>query len=285
MKTLLIVMMSLVSYVASAQTQPPPARPAQAAEEQYVVGPGDVLRVKVFADNDMSRDNLPIDVDGTIEAAEIGRVAVAGKTLRQIEQHIEKEYINRKILLRPAVTVSIVEYRSRSVWVTGAVKSPQAVTMKGSLTLLTALSEADYFAQDAGFTVQIFRAKAGQPSGAAAPTTGKPDIEITRENIEAGRANNVHLQDGDTVFVPKAEQFLVSGEVNSVGQYTIRPGLTIWDAVMTIAGGPTRYAAMNRLTVQRTVNGKTTTLKPKEKQLRTEVVKPGDRIHVPRRRM
>ena len=284
MKTLLIVMISLVSYVASAQTQPPPARPA-AGEEQYVVGPGDVLRVKVFADNDMSRDNLPIDVDGTIEAAEIGRVAVAGKTLRQIEQHIEKEYINRKILLKPNVAVSIVEYRSRSVWVTGAVKSPQAVTMKGSLTLLTALSEADYFGQDAGSTVQIFRAKAGQPSGAAAQTTGKPDLEITREHIEAGRANDVHLQDGDTVFVPKAEQFYISGEVNSVGLYPLRPGLTIWDAVTTIAGGPTRYAAMNRVTVQRTVNGKTTTRKLKEKELRTELVQPGDRIDVPRKRI
>ena len=270
------------------QTAPPapPPLPQAAVEEHYLVGQGDVLTVQVFADPTMSRDSLIVDPDGTIDVAEIGRMRVVDKTPRQIQQMIEAEYIKRAILMKPNVTVTVKDYRSRAAWVTGAgIKNPQAVTLKGAMTLLQALAEVGYFNTDASNIIQIFRPPAGHPRGVPVPTTGKPTFEVSREDLWAGRANHILLQDGDHVYVGLAEQFYVSGQVNNVGSFPVRPNLTVWDAVMSIAGGTTQFAARNRITVTRTVNGQLKEISVKEKDLRTMLVQPGDRIFVPRRRI
>ena len=271
------------------QAAPPPVAqplPQKTVEEQYLVGQGDVLSVLVFADPTMSRDRLIVDPDGTIDVAEIGPIKVADKTPRRIQQMIEAEYIKRAILMKPNVTVTVSDYRSRSVWVTGpGVRKPGAVPLKGAMTLLEALAVVDYFNPDASNAIQVFKALPGQPKGVPAPTTGKPAYEVSKEELWAGRANHVLLQDGDHVYVGLAEQFYVSGQVNNVGSFPVRPGLTVWDAVMSIAGGTTQFAAKNRITVTRTVNGQPKELKVSEKDMRTMPVQPGDRIWVPRRRI
>lgn len=282
MNTLLL---GLVLLVAQAQppappTPQPPGRQQQ-AEQEYVVGIGDLLAVRVFGEDAYTRD-APVESDGTIDVADIGRVPVVGKTTRQIAQAIASEYVRRNLLLKPNVIVTVKDYRSQQVWVTGQVKNPGAIQLKGNLSLMAALSEVDYFTSDAGPEIHIFHAKPGQSADAPALTTGKPDVIVTREQVEAGQAGTVRLQDGDTINVPKAPQFYVSGNVRNPGQYAIRPGLTVWDAVASLAGGLDQYAAKNRITIIRTVNGKQKEVHPKD--LLKELVQPDDRIIVPRRR-
>jgi len=90
---------------------------------------------------------------------------------------------------------------------------------------------------------------------------------------------NIRLQDGDTIFVPKAETFFVSGFVRSPGSYPIDGDLNVLQA-LALAGGATEQAAQNRITIDRVINGQLTHVKIKGL---TDLVKPGDTIIVPRR--
>ena len=278
MKTLIIGMMLLLAQIAA---QPPASK--LPAEDDYAVGAGDVLAITVFGEPNYSRPDVPIDNDGTIEVPDLGRLKVVGKTTRQIQQMIASQYVERAILLRPNVAVTVKEFRSQTVWVTGQVRNPSSIPLRGDLSLPAAIQAAGGFANDAGLEIHIFRARPGDSASAPAEPDRQPDQIVSREDFDAGRAAGIRLRDADTVRVPSAPKFYVAGFVKTPGEYVLRPGLTVFDAVMSLAGGLDQYAAKNRIEVTRTVNGRPQTFKPKD--LMTEPVQAGDRIYVPRRRI
>jgi len=71
----------------------------------------------------------------------------------------------------------------------------------------------------------------------------------------------------------------VSGEVRNPGAYSVPEGTTVLQA-MTLAGGPTENAALNRIRVYRLVDAKQQSY---DVEL-DDIVRPGDTIVVPRRR-
>jgi polysaccharide export outer membrane protein len=273
MKTLLLAVLSLVA----AQSQPPP-RPAPPPEAAYVVGVGDELQLRVFGEDDMSRDRLLVDADGTIEVPQLGRMKAAGRTARDIQEHIAEELVRRKIFVRqPSVSVSVAVFRSQAIRVEGRVNRPGEIVMKGRVvTLPDAIYEAGYFAQDAGPFVYVFRARPGESP--AAMMSRKPDLEVAREDINAGRAAGVRLQDGDKVVVPAAPTFKVTGHVRSPAIYTWRPNLTVWEAISALAGGLTERGTKGRVQIQRLVDGKRVTFGVKK--VEEELVQPDDTIIV-----
>ena len=91
-------------------------------------------------------------------------------------------------------------------------------------------------------------------------------------------SRNVQLRNGDTVFVPRAANFFVFGQVRNPGQFVARPGTTVIQA-LSLAGGVTDRGASNRVKIIRMVDGKRKELKVK---LADEVL-PGDTLVVPQR--
>jgi polysaccharide export outer membrane protein len=82
---------------------------------------------------------------------------------------------------------------------------------------------------------------------------------------------------GDTVYVPKAGVFYVTGEVKKAGAYAFEVGTTLFKAI-TVAGGFTDKAAKGRIHVLRVVDGEEQ--KIKKIKLNT-LVEPGDVVVVP----
>jgi polysaccharide biosynthesis/export protein len=245
-----------------------------------VIGPKDVISVTIFNEEAMSRPALTVDAEGTVDMPNIGRVPVAGLTARQVEDALVKRY-SGAYLINPSISVVVKEFRNMIVYVQGAVKSPGAVELTGSGTLLAALTEAGSFAGDAGSYIIITPAAGG--AGTMGPTL--PDARnvtnqtrVSRDDVDKGLANNVRLRAGDTIFVPKADRFFVSGEVRTPGDYVLSERLTVLQA-LTLAGGTTDRAARNRMKIKRLVDGLMTELKVKE----GDFVQPGDTIIVPTR--
>jgi polysaccharide export outer membrane protein len=79
----------------------------------------------------------------------------------------------------------------------------------------------------------------GQPGA-----TGNTIRRLSIEKIQAGDSSeNILVEDGDTIFIPKQNAFFVLGEVKSPGTFALeKDGTTILEAV-TIAGGFTQKAA------------------------------------------
>ena len=77
-------------------------------------------------------------------------------------------------------------------------------------------------------------------------------------------------------YIPKAQYFYVFGEVKKPGKYILEKGVTVLKAI-TIAGGTTEKAAINRTKIVREKNGQRVKMKAKM----TDPVYPDDTIIVP----
>jgi polysaccharide export outer membrane protein len=92
----------------------------------------------------------------------------------------------------------------------------------------------------------------------------------------AGALPSIALRGGDSVFVPKAEQFSIYGEVSTPGRYRVEPGMTVIEAIAK-AGGITQRGSQRRVEIKRKLpNGNYSHVKAKFGDL----VQPDDVIQV-----
>jgi protein involved in polysaccharide export with SLBB domain len=151
--------------------------------------------------------------------------------------------------------VDIDQYKSQSVFVTGAVRTPLKVEMQGTLTLMAALVQAGSPTSEAGDEIQISHSKGTNASGAPTPDPTDADVRhVKLKDLNLG-SGNIALQDGDIVFVPPARHFTMSGLVRNSGSY-------VWEADMTVekaiarAGGLLDRGSTRGIQARRLVDGK-----------------------------
>src|SRR4051812_41848187 len=243
----------------------------------YVIGPQDILTIQVFDQADLG-GRYTVEVDGTFSFPLIGRVKAGGQTLRAFEADLRKKLADG-FFKNPQVSVAVEQYRSQRVFVMGEVRNPGPVPLSGGMTLIEALSRAGSTLPSASGEVAIVRAGPGGKSGPVALDKAADIVRASIRDLESGSMKqNVELHDGDTIFVPRAEMVYVFGQVKSPGAYAVQKDTTVLQA-LSLAGGVTENAAMNRIKVVRIVNGIARELKIGL----TDIVKPGDTLKVPER--
>jgi polysaccharide export outer membrane protein len=286
--SLCVVFAFVVSSAAGAQTAPPgagqggssPPPGAQgSARPDYVVGPQDVLKVTVFDEPTMS-GSYRIDTDGSFQYPMLGRVSAAGMRVRDIEQAL-KTKLEDGFVRRAQVTVDVDQFRSRSIFIVGEVRSPGRYPMTGQMSLIEALAAAGSTLPGASSEVLILRPR---DQVTAQPLT--PDrvdqTNVTRVSLvelQLGRlSGNVALMEGDTIFVPKAEKFFITGQVRNPGAYTYERGLSVLQAI-SLAGGLTDKGSNRRIKVIRSERGK----KTEQGISLADAIQPGDTLVIPQR--
>jgi polysaccharide export outer membrane protein len=262
--------------------QPPsPGQRSAPDPTEYVVGVEDVLTIVAHDQVDLTRrDGIPVEADGTIDFPHLGRVKVSGLTTRQIQEELKRRLIEGKFYTTVSLSVTVRDYRSQTVTVNGEVREPGTVQLKANATLAEAISQAGHFTARAGAHVIIVRARAAKAAANGADPSPEDQVVVLRSDFDTGRAARLRLYDGDTVFVPQADVFYVSGYVKNPNEFIYKPGLTVLQAI-TIAGGYAERAAKNRITIERVVDGRMVTIKVKE----SDLVQPRDTIKVPARRI
>jgi len=242
----------------SPQTPQSPPKPVETVSSQaqpnYQIGPQDELRITVF-DADGLTGVYRVDDEGFITFPLLGRIAVGGTTLAATQEKIRQLLMNGYIR-NPQVRVDVQEYKSQSVFVSGEVRAPAEIRMTGGMTLLKALAQAGSPLSSASSELTIAR----QRKSAASPptTTTEPATDVIRVNwrdLQTGKANDVALQDGDVIFVPKAQTFFIQGFVKNGGSYVLEPGTTVEQAI-ALAGGLTDRGTNRGIKATRVVNGK-----------------------------
>ncbi len=261
-------------------TSPAASMPAQAApraEPDYIVGPTDVIAVRIYGEEKLS-GKIRIDNDGSFPFEYLGRVKAEGMTTAQIEGYLAKA-LGDGYLRNPQVSVEVVEYRSKSVFVTGEVRSPNKYSLQGNSTLMDALTLAGSITQNAGNWVQITHARQGlEVLGPSASV--EYDMRVNLRDIQTGKAQNIRMQDGDTIFVPKAERVSVVGQVRNTGFVVFEEGMTVFDAIAA-AGGITEKGSNSRIEIIRIENGQRKSIDARH----TDILKPGDQVNVRPRRL
>ena len=276
---------------------PGAAETASQDPQSYTIGVRDVLDVSVFNQADLS-GRYTVETDGAFSFPLIGRVVAAGRTVEELEAALRTRLLDG-YFRDPRVTVAVAEYRSRQVFVMGEVRSPGAYPLAADTTLIEVLSLAGSLTSQASGMAIVVRANGTRPGGApgeppfadggggpppaanggaGAPLPAESEtIRVNLRDLEGGDlSRNIVLRDGDTVFVPRAETFYVFGEVRSPGSFPIQEGLTVLQA-LSLAGGANEFAALNRITILRMVDGEQVEIRVKLDDL----VQRDDTIRVP----
>jgi len=290
-----------------------PARPAD-----YEIGPGDVLKVVVLGQAEMT-GSFAVGPDGLVGFPILGKVKASENTTLELERKLTI-LLADGILKRPQVTVTVGEYGSQKVFVTGEVLRPGQYPLKSDRSLLALLGDVGGLGPNAGHEVIVVRPPAAgagasgplvplsltdtpvpgsAPAPATTPTTpgaeptppatgipglpflapGSEVFHISLLELQSGNpGKNIALRAGDTVYFPKAAQVYVMGSVARPGPYRYQEGMTVMQA-LTLAGGATERGSGGRAKVIRIVDGK----KVERKVKATELVLPEDTLVVPER--
>lgn len=280
-----------LSILLLAQTAVPAQRPAAPgtqsppqASATYLIGATDVLGIKVFGEDQLS-NSYNVDADGSITFPLLGRLAVAGKTTRQIEEELTKALADGWVR-KPQVSVEIAAYRSRSIFVIGEVRQPGRYTIEGPMTLLEVIGQAGSLTPTASDTIIVQRFKDGiAASVSAPPVAGDPRVSevmrVSHRELQEGRLTaNILLQDSDVILVPPAEKFYVTGFVRTPGAFPLPPGMTVRQA-LAVAGGINERGSDRGIKIIRIVKGKEVEINASL----SDIVRANDTIRVRQRRI
>lgn len=270
-----------------------------AASDGYKLGPTDILSVSIFAGGEQQVSvDLTISDQGFVNFPFIGSVKVAGMTRSDMERAVF-EPLERDFFVDPQVHIRIKEYHSLHFFISGAVKKPGKYEMQAATKIMDLIAKAEGLLQERGNIAYIMHEGDGvkpeaidNQSPAKATSSDPKKVNLLKLLDEGDMSHNVALKAGDSVYIPFAKglnqsdlKVYVSGEVEKPALYEYQPGMSAL-SVCIMAGGFAKYAAPNRTTIVRIVNGKQTVLKiDLEDVVQGKIpdlsLKPGDRIHVP----
>lgn len=243
--------------------------PAITFSQEYTIGEGDVLEIKVYENDDLST-TVRVSSNSTIRVPLLGEISIKDLTVSQISSKIEGLYADG-YLVSPQVDVFIKEHRSKKAIILGQVKNPGQYELRGKVTILEFISTAGGLTTDAGGTATIKRTTASGEN--------KDQIVLDLEKlIKKGDVSlNIAVQDNDSIYISKAKTYYVSGEVVKPNQYVYEQELTVIKAI-TMAGGFSKIAAKDKVQIIRLIKGQKKVL---EKVNMDEPVLPDDVIVVP----
>lgn len=226
---------------ALAQAAGPTAAPAP-PNVGLAIGPGDVVRIAVFQNQDLSLE-LRVDGNGRITYPFLETVDVAGRTAAEIEQMIAAGLEQRQVLKRPQVTVTISQFKSQQIAVLGNVNRPGKYALELPLSLSDAIALAGGITQVGADSVVLSR----QADDALR------NIEIDLSQMftpGSGRAQDVMLKAGDVIYVHRAPTFYVYGEVQRPGAFRLERDMTVMQA-LSLGGGLTPRGTERGLKITR----------------------------------
>lgn len=189
----------------------------------YILGPGDIFSLVVGENTSLLDAKISIDGEGTSLFQRLGRLYISGLTIEELKTYLNKEYAN--FVNEPDVQIRIVSYRPIKVSIDGELNEPGDLIFK-SLNVSSSGEEADEFIYD-GFFPSV--TDAIRRSKGLTVFSDLKNVTITRINPitkGGGRiktkidlmkvlnlsdpSQNIRLMDGDTVFIPKSSEPILS---------------------------------------------------------------------------
>ena len=170
---------------------------AFAGKSEYKLQPTDVITINVHGQPDLTTKTR-VTADGFITFPLVGKVAVAGLTIPELEQKL-KELLEKDYLVNAQVLAFIEEYNAKQVSVIGEVKNPGKYELPGEkdMTLMQAIAMAGGFTKFADLTkTKVMRMEDGK----------KKTITINAKDIteKGDKDKDISLQAEDIVVVPES---------------------------------------------------------------------------------
>jgi polysaccharide export outer membrane protein len=210
------------------------------------LGPGDLIQIQVFNFPEFSRSTR-ISANGTIQLPLVkDPIPVAGKLPAELERQIGDLLRGEELVLKPAVTVAVLDYGSRPVSVAGAVHQPLIFQAVGRVTLIDALIRAGGLTPEAGPEILVNR------DGADGKPVNTIHVNARLLYSEDGAALNMVLAGGEQIRVPLAGKIYVVGDVKTAGAFPVTDNTdtTVLKA-LSLAGGVGSFPSAEAYVIRR----------------------------------
>ena len=165
------------------------AAESKADPKTYLIGPEDVLLVRVWREPELS-GSVTVRPDGRITMQLLREIQAEEKTPEQLAEEIRKG-LEEKFLKNPQVTVTVVEIRSKKYCLQGEVGRPGAHPLLNPTTVLEALVNAGGFREFANQKGIIVMRKGER-------------FKFNYKDVIRGKKmeQNILLEPGDIIIVP-----------------------------------------------------------------------------------
>jgi len=185
------------------------------------IGPSDLIAVSVYDAPELSR-TIRVGADGYFALPMLKqRLLANGLYPTDLEAAIGAALRDEQILVIPVVTVTIAEYHSHPISVSGSVKLPLVFQAEGPTTLLEAIARAQGLNAEAGREILISRPQPG-PDGKIVMLTRR--ISVRSLFADADPELNITLTGGEEIRVPEIGKVYVMGNVKKSGAYPVQDG-------------------------------------------------------------
>ena len=170
--------------------EPAPGRPQSAPD--YIIGPGDLLGISVWRDENLTRTVVVLP-DGKVAFPLVGDLVAGGKTVTQLKAELEGKLA--RYVTESGLTVEVKQSNSMIVYIIGRVNAPGRQMMVATTNVLQGLAMAGGLNQYARRgEVKVFRKQDGKTSV----------FSFNYDEVAEGRhlETNIDLQKGDVILVP-----------------------------------------------------------------------------------
>ena len=182
---------------------------------EYKIGAGDLLEINVFGVEELNQ-KVRVEGNGTIALTGLGEVRVEGLSRSELEKELVK-LLEAQWLREARVSVFILEYYSRKVYLNGALRNAGPHDLIGNKTLLQIISEVGGLTEEAGKNIFVIRR---QEDG----SNSTQEIPIEELFREGDSRLNIQILPNDIVNVPvdKMVKIFVFGEVKNPSALEVR---------------------------------------------------------------
>jgi polysaccharide export outer membrane protein len=167
----------------------------------YTITPLDRIQVSIFGEPELMLNEI-VDRHGMVYLRLIGEISVSQLTVKQAEEKIELEYINKRYLRRPKARIRIVDYAPQEVLMLGEVRNPGPFSFPHEVE---AMDIVEAVARSGGTTVMASEKKVTvKRKTDAGFDVYRVDLKSLKRGLEEGNdEGRFFLRPGDIVFVPE----------------------------------------------------------------------------------
>jgi polysaccharide export outer membrane protein len=160
---------------------------------EYRIKNDDILQIVVYQVPDFSRD-AQVDGSGNIVLPLLGAIPAEKRTVRELEVDLTKR-LKARYIQNPQVSISVKDAVGLRVTITGAVVKPGVISVRGRVTLMSAISQADGFGDTADkSSISVIRNT----------DSGRAIAHFNADAILAGTEVDPIVYGGDTIVVNDA---------------------------------------------------------------------------------
>lgn len=241
---------------------------AWAEGPEYVLGPGDVVRITVFQNPDLTTE-ARVSEAGTLTFPLIGSVRVGGQSVSAAEKTIATRLREGGFVLKPHVNMLPIQMRGNQVVVLGQVERPGRYPLEtADQRLADLVAAAGGIAEDGSGRVVLSGVRDGRQT--------RIEVDLASIFEDNGHERNVPLVGGDMIYVERAPVFYIYGQVQRPGVFRLENDMSVIQALAT-GGGLTARGTMRGLRVHRRDEaGKLQIIEPGLDDL----LQPNDVVHI-----